>query len=76
MWEPELASYFWVAVENVETPGGMGYMRDSHQPVAMWAEEGIVGIRYQATTSEDIAGREDLVCAVVVSKVSELVRVL
>jgi hypothetical protein len=33
----------------------MGQMRDSHQPVTTWAEESIVVIRYQATTSEDNA---------------------
>jgi hypothetical protein len=26
---------------------------DGNQPAATWAEEDIVGIRYQATTSED-----------------------
>jgi hypothetical protein len=40
----------------------MGRVRDSRQPVMTWTEEGIVAVRYQATTSEDI---EDLVCAVV-----------
>jgi hypothetical protein len=38
--------------------------------------EGIVGIRYQATTGEDIAHWEDLMHAVVGSRVRELVSVL
>jgi hypothetical protein len=38
--------------------------------------EDIVEIRYQATTGEDIANREELGCAVVRSRVRELVRAL
>jgi hypothetical protein len=45
----------------------------SCQPVMTWAEEDIVGIRYQAMAGEDI---EDLVWAVVGSQVCELARAL
>jgi hypothetical protein len=40
-------------------------MRDSRQPVTTWAEDDIVGIRYQATASEDM---EDLANVVKISK--------
>jgi hypothetical protein len=45
-------------------------MQDSCQTVSVWAEEDILGIHYQAATSEDV---EDLVCAAVRSQVCELV---
>jgi hypothetical protein len=38
--------------------------------------EDIVGIRYQATTGEDVVSWEDLACAVVRIKVRKLVRAL
>jgi hypothetical protein len=44
----------------MRTSGVTGYMRASHQPATKWAEEDIVGIRYQTTTGVDIALQEDL----------------
>jgi hypothetical protein len=38
----------------------MNYFWGSRRQITMWAEEGIAGIRYQATPSEDI---EDLASA-------------
>jgi hypothetical protein len=43
----------------------IGKVRDSRQSVTTWAEEDIVGIGYEATTSEDL---ESSVCPVVRSK--------
>jgi hypothetical protein len=67
------SSQLRVTVEKVKTSAATGYVRDSRQPVSTWAEENIVGIRYQSTTSEDT---DNLVRAIIGSENCELARSL
>jgi hypothetical protein len=52
----------------------MGYMQDSREPVTTCAEVDIVGIHFQATTSEGKG--EHLACAMVICRVCELAMAL